>query len=94
MEHAPLAVLAEEERRYDALPPWAWRRPANAVALAERKVVAMERLVRENERAFADTLTQLSRLMARHRMNARAFAARLDDQRAVLARLKEKNAAD
>lgn len=89
MEHSPLAILAEEERRYDALPPWAWRRPADAVTRAERSLAATERLIRESEREFADDLVRLARRLARHRMNAKAFAARLEGQRAALERLKD-----
>ena len=86
MEPTPLAIMVEEERRYDALPPWAWARPVRAADLAERRIAALERMMRENESAFADDLARLSRLMVRHRMNARAFAARL-------ARLRNEGAA-
>ena len=94
MDHTPLAIMAEEERRYDALPGWAWRRPADAITRAERKLAATERLIRESERELAGDLARLSRLLARHRMNAHAFAARLANQRAALGRLRNGGAAD
>jgi hypothetical protein len=89
MSSTPLAIMAEEERRYDALPPWAWARPADAIARAEREITAMERLVRESERELADEFGRLSRRIAKHRMSARQLAARLALRRAALERLRE-----
>jgi len=92
MNGSPLSIIAEEERRYDALPPWAWRRPTDEVARIERKVAALERLMRESERAFTDDLTRLARMIARHRMNAHALAAQLAEDRAALRHLTEAGA--
>jgi hypothetical protein len=78
--------MDREERRYDVLPPWAWRRPEDDSARAARRIATMERQIRESDRAFAEDLAALSRLMARHRMNAHAYRARL-------ARLKREGAA-
>jgi len=77
MDHHPLAIMDREERRYDALPPWAWQRPEDDSTRAARRVATLERLIRESDRAFVDDLSRLSRLMARHRMNAHAYRARL-----------------
>lgn len=92
MNGSPLSIIAEEERRYDALPPWAWRRPTDEVTRIERNIAALERMTRERERAFADDLTRLVRMIARHRMNARALAAQLADDRAALRHLTQDGA--
>jgi hypothetical protein len=94
MNGSTLSIMDEDERRYDVLPPWAWRRPTDEVTRIERKVAAVERLMRESERAFADDLTRLARMIARHRMNARALAAQLADDRAALRHLTEDGASN
>ena len=86
MDRHVFAVMDREERRYDVLPPWAWRRPEDDSARAARRIAAMERLIRESDRAFTEDLVALSRLAARHRMNAHAYRTRL-------ARLKRESAA-
>ena len=87
MERTAITIMAEEERRYDVLPPWAWPRPLGAIDRLERRIAAMERLIRENDLAFDDSLKRLKRLTARHRLNRREFESRLARDRAALAQI-------
>jgi len=82
MNRDVLAQMAEDELRYDVLPPWAWSRPTGAIERLERNIAAMERLIRENDRALADNVERLERIQQRHRRNKVAFALRLSRLRA------------
>jgi hypothetical protein len=85
---AGLSRLAELERRYDALPEWARREKLTEIERLERKVAAMERLMRENDRVIADNLERMRRLRARYERNRVAFAAALEADRAALRLLR------
>ncbi len=90
MRPEPIARLARMdalERRYDVLPPWAWRRSALAAERLEATVGAIERLIRESDRAVAENLARIERLNDRHRRNKSAFLRALARHRAVLAAL-------
>jgi hypothetical protein len=87
-----LALLAEEERRYDRLPAWAWRRPIGPLEAMERRIAATESALRENDRALADGLARIARLHRRHRVNRHELARALERQRAALGRLRRESA--
>ena len=92
MSGSARAVTAVEELRYDVLPAWAWRRPMSAIERLEGKIAAMERLIRENDRALAESIVRLARLADRHRHNRDAFERRLAQHRTALAALREGSA--
>ena len=81
-------LTAEEERRYDVLPPWAWLRPASEAQRLERRIATVERLIRENDQATADSFTRLTRLQARHRERKAELCAQLAALRAELEKLR------
>ena len=85
---AGLARLAELERRYDALPEWARRKKLTEIERLERKVAAMARLMRENDRAIADNLERMQRLRERYERNRVEFAEALGADRAALQLLR------
>ncbi len=77
----PVGIARREnlERRYDVLPPWAWRRPRTAVERLEAMIGATESLLREAGRAPPD---------AQDRSRRAIFALSVARHRAVLARVK------
>jgi cell division septum initiation protein DivIVA len=79
---------ADEERRYDMLPPWAWRRPTSEAERLAHQIATLERLIRENDRAMADNFARLARLQQRHRENKSELAALLAAHRVELRRLR------
>ncbi len=83
-----LTRMAGLERRYEVLPPWAWRRPQSAIERLEAKIGAMESLIRDNDQVLAENLARIERLNAHHRRNRAEFCRALARHRATLDRLR------
>jgi hypothetical protein len=81
-------LMAEEERRYDVLPPWAWPRPTTEAERLARKIATIARLLRENDRMMTDSFTRLARAQKRHRERKAELSAQLAAHRTELEKLR------